>query len=421
MSDSISPNPTTDEKPKRSWFGVIIKAGLTLVLLALLAVGAGSYYLSFPFVWPKDLFSGQKSALEQRVIELERVIESEVFDAAMDRRIEQRMDQALEMFSATQSESETQWQSQTQLKLEALSEDIGRLNAAMEGILAAVSVAQDAGSAQASRLDELGEQLEAVRGSTQDLRLKLNQAMSGIETNQAGVVTEESVRAFVATRAHLMEAYWALLEIEGHIQRQSKDLALTGYEALIAQWSRSNNEELSALLPMLRQEQENLVDWSPTDWAQWQNRIQGFLVEHKRWSFSQVSPATAKETQTKDPPTQAPGVSEGWMTRVGQMLAGVVRIRPRNVAALSARDQRVARANIEQRLLLLQMAVASHDVSGTRAQSAQLALEIERLFDLKQTQEVLNQLGRLADIEASPPPDSLSGVKRAIEQVLYQP
>ncbi|HEY7905944.1 MAG TPA: hypothetical protein VIC53_03370 [Wenzhouxiangella sp.] len=417
MSDSISPNPVSDKKPKASRLRAFIKGGLAVVVLAVLAVGAGSYYLSFPFEWPKDLFSAQKSALEQRVIELEKATQSDV----MDRRIEQRTGQALEAFSSAQSESQAQWQSQTQEKLEALSKDIERLKAAIEGVSSTVSATQEADRSQASRLDELGEELATVRVSTQDLASRLNQAVSGIEANQAGSVTEESVRAFVATRTQLMEAYWAVLEIEGHMQRQSKGRALTAYEALIAQWSRSNNQELSALLPMLRQAQESVVAWSPTDWGRWQTRIQDWLVEHKRWSFSHANPASAKEVQTNDSTTQAPGVSEGWMSRVGQVLAGVVRIRPRNVAALSAGDQRVARANIEQRLLLLQMAVASRDVSGTRAQSAQLVSEIERLFDLEQTQEVLNQLARLANIEASPPPDSISGVKRAIEQALSQP
>ena len=112
---------------------------------------------------------------------------------------------------------------------------------------------------------------------------------------------------------------------------------------------------------------------------------------------------------------------DGWMSRVTDLFTALVQVRPRNLAALSNRDQRLAQANIEQRLLLLQVALASQDVEMTRSQAAQLSIEIERLFRPDETQNVINQLQRLTEIEDSPPPSSLGGVKEAIEQVLYQP
>lgn len=423
MSDSSSPNPTassnptTNETPKRSRFGVIVKAGLALVFLAVLALGASSYYLSFPFGWPTGIWPAQKNALEQRVVELERAIESEVLGDAMDRRIEQSIDSSLEQFASTQAQAEKVWQSQFEDKLEALAGEVDQLNAAIAQVSATVSVVEDANRTQGTRLDELGEQVATFGRAIEDLRSKVNQAVSGMGDSN-GSVTEESVRVVMAQRAQLMEAYWALLEIEGHVNSRSKDWALAGYEALGREWAQSNNDDLLALLPRLEQEQASLAEWSPTDWAQWQTSIQGWLVDHKSWSFAQVNPATIEEPKAEVSSAEA---GEGWLARLGQLLSGVVRVRPRDVAALSARDQRLARANIEQRLLLLQIAVTSHDAVATRGQSAQLGLEIERLYNADQTRAVRDQLERLASIENSPPPDSLGVTKRALEQVLYQP
>lgn len=412
MSDPASSNPATDEKPKVSWFKVVLKTGLALILLAVLAVGFGSYYLSYPFVWP-----AQAKLLDQRIIELEQTIESEALGLAMDERIEQSTDRALERFSSGQSQS----QSQLKVELGTVATEIDRLNAELNNVFDTLAGLQDSDQSQARRLDELSDQVGAFRVLAEDLRSRIDQITSVIEPNHAGPVTEESVRIFIAKQAQFMEAYWTLLEIEGHINRQSKALAMAGYEALGNTWGRSSNEDLKALLPLLSEEQAQLAAWSPNDWAQWQRGIQDWLVEHKRWSFQQAKNAKEDPSQSDAARLEEGEASKSWMNRVAQLFAGMVKVRPRNLGALSERDERVARANIEQRLLLLQMAVVSYDVMGARTQAAQLALEIEQLFDLVETQDVRNRLQRLAEIETSPPPDSLNGVRQAIEQVLYQP
>ncbi len=428
MNDSAGPSPEADKKTKSSWSKKILRLALALAVMAVFAVGLSSYYLSYPFAWPSSIWPSQENPLEARLRSLERTIESEVLgdpmSERMDARIERSLEQALAAFAAKQSQARSEQDAEHQ----AVSADIERLQLVLDEVTANLSEAQGANPSLALRLAALDEEVSDLGRSLANLNRRLDERSAGMVPNASGPVTEASVREFMANRGELLEAYWALLEIEGHLKQHdigkpSKDLALTGYDGLATKWQRSDNEDLKRLLPLLAQEQAAVASWSPVEWTQWQTQSQEWLGNYKSWSFSQpstdlVAPAEAEADRTLADAREA---GDGWMSRVTDLFTALVQVRPRNLAALSNRDQRLAQANIEQRLLLLQVALASQDVEMTRSQAAQLSIEIERLFRPDETQNVINQLQRLTEIEGSPPPSSLGGVKEAIEQVLYQP
>ncbi len=406
MSDPASSTPVSDEQPKRSWFKRVIKIVLFCLVLLSVAVGISSYYLSVPFAWPAGLGSPKKSAVEERF-------------SALESTIDQKIEQTLADFSSSQAQSRSQSEARMKKELETASEKMTQLDAVVNEISLKLAEIEREDPTQTARLQEFNDRLDGFQITLQEIRAQVNATQSAVESGLGRPVTEQDVQDLIVNRAELLDAYWTVREIQEQINKGSKAQALTGFDALLTQWRQSPNSDLSALVPLMTQQQAVLNDWAPTQWNDWQILIQGWLSESDGWRFSKVSSAAFDEGLNSQSEPEPDG--GGWLARMTRLFAGIVQVRPRAVGALSARDQHVARANIEQRLLLLQMAVASQNVPSIRSQAAGLASEIERLFLANDTQAVLDGLQTLASLEDSPPPDVLREVQQSIERALYQP
>lgn len=419
MSDPTSSTPKIVTQPKRFGFKRLIKTILVAFVLLVMAVGVSSYYLSFPFVWQAGLWSTKSDTVEERLSAIEVRIESELSNSAMGARVEQEIEQALTEVSSRQSQWRSESEAAIQQALETSSAQTARLSAAIDEISGKVSDMEREDRSQTDRLQEFNDRLDRFQASLQEMRAQVNVAQSAVESSLGRPVTEADVQDFFVNRGELIDAYWTVREIQELISKGSKTRALESFGALLAQWRQSTNQALNSLVPLMIQQQAVLDEWTPTQWDQWQALIQGWLGESSRWRLNGATDTSDDPASVSQPATQRD--HQGWLARIRQVFSGIIKVRPRDVAALSARDQRLARANIEQRLLLLQVAVASQNVPSIRSQAASLASEIERLFDSSDTQAIRNGLEALSVIEDSPPPDVLGEVQQTIERALYQP
>ena len=418
MSDPTSSTPKTDTQPKRSGLKRLIKTLAVVCVLLVMALGVSSYYLSFPFAWPAGLWSTKTGAVEERLSAIEARIESELSNAAVGARVQEEVERALGEASSQQSQWRSESEAAIKEALESASAQTSQLSQAIDEISSKVSDMDSEHQSQTDRLQELNNRLDRFQTTLQEMRAQINATQSALESSLGRPATEADVQDFLVKRAELVDAYWTVREIQDEINQGSKSQALSSVGALLSQWRQSPNPALSSLVPLMTQQQAVLNAWEPTQWDQWQALIQGWLSESNRWRLNGATAISDDPAPVGQPTPQRD--NEGWLARIRQIFSGIVTVRPRDVAALSKRDQRLARANIEQRLLLLQVAVASQNVASIRSQAASLATEIERLFDPSDTQAIRDGLEALAVIEDSPPPDVLGEVQQTIEQALYQ-
>lgn len=419
MSDPISSASKTDTQPKRTGFKRLIKTILFASVLLVVALGVSSYYLSFPFIWPSGLWSAKSSEVEERLSALEGRIDSELSNGAMGAQIEQEVEQALADFSSGQSRWRSEFEAAIQQQLETASAQMSQLTAAIDEISSRLSDIESEFSSQATRTLEFNDRLDQYQSTLQEMRAQVNAAQSAVESGLDRPVTEQDVQDFLINRAELVNAFWAIREVQELVNQGSKAQALTSYDNLLTQWRQSANQDLNALVPLMTQKQAMLSNWTPIQWNQWQERIQNWLGQLHGWQFNNASDALDRQTLAREAASESD--RQGWLARMRHLFSGIVRVRSRDLAALSDRDQRVARANVEQRLLLLQMAVASQNVDSVQSQAADLYADIVQLFDPIDTQSARNGLQALAAIKDSSPPDLFGEAEQTIEQALYQP
>lgn len=419
MSDPAVSTPNTDSQPKRLGLRRIIKSLSATLVLLVVAAGVSSFYWSYPFAWPLGFWSGQSSPFEDRLSALEARVESEWSNGAVGARIDQAVEKALTELSSQQSQQRLESEGAIKQEIETISAQMAQLKSEIDEVSGQFSDRESEDQAQATRLQQFSDRLDRFQATLEAMSVEVKTAQSAVESGLGRPVTEAEVQDFIAQRVELIGAYWAVREIQDQISQGSKTSALASFSALLGQWRQSTNSVLNSLVPLMTQQQAALNDWAPIQWNPWQGMIQGWLGEINGWQLKGAE--TTADHQASLGQSASQQNHPGWRARVTELFSRVVEVRPRDLAELSQREQRLARANIEQRLLLLQMAVASENVDGIHAQAAQLGSEIERLFDPNDTQSVREGLQTLANIEDSPPPEPLKAVQQTIEQALAQP
>jgi len=402
-SDSSSKNPSLEKSPsrpprsvwKKLWIGFVL-----VVVVGLAGLGASIYYFGHPVAIP-----ALQHPLANRVTELEQAMEAQ--SGQMDQRIATNLAQALE--GDRQFVSITDWTSLVEevARLEELiqsqADDVANVTQELEGQMGQVEALAQQTSQRQSDVDDL----EAAIGVLGEQVTQLQRAVESTELP----ITAPEVLALAKEQSALILAHWALSVAAVHIAQGQKEMALAQYQTAQAALANTDSASFGAVRASLSTEQELLELWPAVPWQAWIERVAEWDIEVGSDVGDASMPSSNAASRSEEQST--------W-TRIRQTLGQLVRVRQRDLDALSDGEHALVRASIHQRWLLLELALHRQDVEASKQYAKELADLFAKISD-GSGEEValpLRLVNELMRLEPTPPPVEIGKTKQMTEQLL---
>lgn len=269
---------------------------------------------------------------------------------------------------------------------------------------------------------ELRSQIQSQADSDAELRQqvaslseRLDQAVSNVESQleQAGAARSDRIEdALDDARFRL-----GLVEIAGLLRLGQSRAELAGdpagavaaYQLAQSRLGASGDGRLDRLRQLVARELEALQAVEPTDWAALAGRLSALESESAQWPMAGAAERSSEEAG------EVAGDADGWWSSLRASLGGLVRVTPREAAALTPAAVESVRERLRLHLAAAQAAAARRS-NGELARHLEVAENLVRThFDLssESVSRALESISEAASADSPSLPDLGSAVAEA--------